>query len=604
MGLKYIYERICNAEVLSAPRLTNLKNHRKGNLSMNLKSEAFALLKEWCDTLLTYKVNINSPYLKNSLLCPSCGIVHGRIGDLVFPLVYLYKESGEVKYFEAARELIRWTDENLTTDDGLIRNDLSNQWKGIAAFSAMALGETLYRFGDVIDPETKEYWHGLFMRITNALTTYFGSDKFKPNINYYAGAAALFAFAYRYTGEESFLALSYKWGNLCREHFDADGLLMGEGKPLDHESQKGCHFIDMGYNLEESMPLLIMQAHYLGDAELIAYYADRAKDHLEFLLPDGAIDNSFGTRHNKWTYYGSRTSDGLVEGYVLIAKRDPVFKKAVVRSIEMLKACTHGGLLASGTMAHTAGEPTCIHHTFTHAKALTAVCLEADEIDFSNSEAAVLPRERDGVRSFQGGNLYTATCGGFTATVNASDLIAYSGAENTGGAMTLLWHRSRGAILAATTHTFILSEPTNMQYDRTHSSSPTMTPRITDGKYSSDCDLSVRLTCSGDVITATSEAYPSVIKYRLTEEYTEIRVRSEREGEYILPIISPSGEELSAKANDVHFNDALTVTASKAPNLSRERFWHPVGAFQYVPLTYKLSPGEELVIKITVACDK
>lgn len=47
------------------------------------------------------------------------------------------------------------------------------------------------------------------------------------------------------------------------------------------------------------------------------------KSHLEFVLPDGAIDSSFGSRVNKWTYWGSRTSDGMQEGLCL--SDDPLF---------------------------------------------------------------------------------------------------------------------------------------------------------------------------------------------------------------------------------------------------------------------------------------
>lgn len=51
----------------------------------------------------------------------------------------------------------------------------------------------------------------------------------------------------------------------------------------------------------------------------MVYYALMAKDtdlltlvdrsmatHLEFMLPDGAWDNSWGTRSFKWTYWGGR----------------------------------------------------------------------------------------------------------------------------------------------------------------------------------------------------------------------------------------------------------------------------------------------------------
>ena len=57
----------------------------------------------------------------------------------------------------------------------------------------------------------------------------------------------------------------------------------------------------------------------------MVYYALMAKDtdlltlvdrsmatHLEFMLPDGAWDNSWGTRSFKWTYWGA---DAPVDGF-------------------------------------------------------------------------------------------------------------------------------------------------------------------------------------------------------------------------------------------------------------------------------------------------
>ena len=35
----------------------------------------------------------------------------------------------------------------------------------------------------------------------------------------------------------------------------------------------------------------------------------RNKKHLEFMLPDGAWDNSWGTRSFKWTYWGVKSSN-------------------------------------------------------------------------------------------------------------------------------------------------------------------------------------------------------------------------------------------------------------------------------------------------------
>lgn len=59
--------------------------------------------------------------------------------------------------------------------------------------------------------------------------------------------------------------------------------------------------------------------------------------HLEFMLPDGAWDNSWGTRSFKWTYWGGRTSDGFMGGYYAMAEQHPEYLEAIRRNIRLLK---------------------------------------------------------------------------------------------------------------------------------------------------------------------------------------------------------------------------------------------------------------------------
>lgn len=257
---------------------------------MSFKTRVYNLMKSWCDTLLKTQLDMPDPLLDGALLCPGCAVVHGRCADMVLPLVLLYKETGEGNYLTAAKKLIDWTEYNLLSEHDDYRNDLANRWKGTNIFSSLAIGETLHRFGDILDKETFKKWDNIFRRRAAAAIGF--CETVHPHINYNAGAAAMFAFAYNYTGEQRFLEQALKQEAFCREHFDSQGLFFGEGKPLDGTTAKGCHFIDMGYNLEESIPLLVMHAVWLKDPEKIEYYTQRALDHLGFLLPDGAIDNS------------------------------------------------------------------------------------------------------------------------------------------------------------------------------------------------------------------------------------------------------------------------------------------------------------------------
>lgn len=555
-------------------------------------------MKSWCDELLKIQLDMpKEPLLDGGLICPACALVHGRCADMILPLVLLYKETGNADYMIAAHKLIDWTEYNLLTENNDYRNDLANRWKGTNIFSCLAIGETLHRFGNILDKDTFDKWDMIFRRNADAAISFF--DEVVPHINYNAGAAAMFAFAYNYTGEQKFLEQALKHEEFCRKHFDNKGLFFGEGKPLDGITEKGCHFIDMGYNIEESLPLLVMHSVWLNDSEKIKFYTDRTIDHLGFLLPDGAVDNSWGTRQNKWTYWGSRTSDGMHEGLVYVSKDNPVIAKAIRRNVELLEKCTVNGRLYGGLMYNAANEPACIHHAFDKAKSLAVLYLEMGT-EFDECLDALLPREKDGVNCYQNGYLYTVTKGDFIATVNACDTHIYPGSETGGGAISMLWHKKYGAVMAETTHSFVTTEPQNMQIQRNTDKEICSTQRL----GNSDTDKTIKLLNNGYTITALSEQHPDFkIKYEFCDTSVKIMVNTSEIQEFVLPIISRSGDNIEISDNKVLFNNMLTVMFDGVCNVTpkdNKRHFHPVGGFQYKHLIFSLEPEKPLNIEIKI----
>ncbi len=563
---------------------------------MSFKNQVYNLMKSWCDELLKTQLNMPDPLLDGTILCPACAVVHGRCADMVLPLVLLYKETGSEHYLTAAKKLIDWTEYNLLSEHNDYRNDLANRWKGTNIFTCLMLGETLHRFKDVLDRDLFDKWDNIFRRCAAAAIGF--CEAVGPHINYNAGAAAMFAFAYNYTGEQKFLENALKQEQFCRAHFDEQGLFFGEGKPLDGATAKGCHFVDMGYNLEESIPLLVLHALWMKDDEKLKFYTDRAIDHLGFLLPDGAIDNSWGTRQNKWTYWGSRTSDGMHEGFVHVSKDNPIIAKAVRRNIELLERCTVDGRLYGGLMYHSAGEPACIHHAFDKVKSLAVLYLDMGD-EYENCLDAVLPREAEGVKSYQNGYLYTVTKGDFTATVNACDTHIYPSCETGGGAISMLWNKDYGAVMAATLNKFVTTEPMNMQIQRHVDEELCNTARI--GR--SDLDKTVELAQNGYTIIAKSKQNGFEIKYDFCEDAVNISVLSDKDREYVLPIVSQSGDSVELAYDEVVFNNMLSVSFDSEYTIDpvdEKRHFHPVGGFQYKHITFPVSADKELNIKIKI----
>lgn len=556
-----------------------------------MKERAYKLMKEWCDTLLSYKVTSSTPYLNGGVLCPACHVLHGRIADLCFPLTVLYVKEGDERYLKEADSLIDWTEYNLRSPLGFWYNDAGNRWFCTTAFSAIALGEALYHFGSLLPEKYEQKWRKIFLRLTDCVEKFDEIPDFVPVSNYYCGIAANLALAYKLTGEQHYYDRAQPWLNEALTRFDKDGLFFGEGYPM--QASDGSHTVEIGYNIEESIPLLMRYASLTG--EHVDFTRARMRDQLEFLLPDGAIDNSFGTRHNKWTYWGSRTSDGAVEGLAL-ALDDPMMADACERVLTAYEKYTRNGLL-SMPMADEAGEPTCIHHTFTHAKALaTLVC--ADNVP--EIKRTTLPAEVDyKTKSFQNGRLILASNGIFRATFSVCRAMRHPDyASNGGGSMNLLYHKDYGVIAAATSAEYIPSEPLDQQYLRTQHTVPSMTAQfVIDGEQASK-DKNVNLVADGYSVTAIAKLWNA--KYTLDSSTVTIDLRCDN-GTYNIPIVCKRSSRVTVaddgKSLDV--DGKLCVSSDCVLNVDPDkRIFNQVGGFLYLPISVDVAGTAS--VKITV----
>lgn len=556
-----------------------------------MQFRAYYLMKKWCDTLLSYQVNTHTTYTDKALLCPACHVIHGRIADLCFPLTVIWAKTGDTDYLEQADRLIDWSEFNLKTPDGLWYNDVGNHWIGTSAFSAMSIGEAIYHFEDRLPTQYKQKWMTIFLRMMDTVAAFDTWDGFYPVSNYYCGFATALALAWKLTGDVRYYEKSKYWITGVLARFDENGLLYGEGDTAP--ANDGSRTIDMGYNLEESLPLLLRYAELTGEHQI--FFRERLRNHLDFLLPDGAIDNSFGTRHNKWTYWGSRTSDGLVEGLALVLD-DPMFADACERVLSLYEACTHHGLLAM-PMAHEAGEPTCLHHTFPHAKALAAlVCAESVPIP----QKTVLPSEENyGIKVYQNGRLLLVSNGVFRATFSACQAMRLpKHASNGGGSMNLLYHKDYGVICAATSSEYVANEIFNEQNLRNSPNAPCMTVQfITNGQKACE-DPNVALTSHGMTVTAHAASWQA--DYTISEQAVAICLTCD-DGIYNLPIVCSRQAHVavSEDARTVTIDNQLRVVSDTPMTVDgNRRAFNQVGGLLYLPISVDVKGAAKLSIHI------
>lgn len=570
-------------------------------------TEYLKLLKEWCDRIISLQIiNEKEPYMHGAVLCPSCGRIHGRFADIIYPLILLYDELGDEKYLKSARLMTEWTEKNLYYDGGY-HNDKDAHWPAISVFAGISIGNMLLNHGKCLPKEDYDRWYGIYTRIVDFIYRFFELPTFRANINYPVTESAHMAMAYKLTGIEKYREKAIEKMEFAKKYINTDNMLIGEGQPHDVRTEKGCNYIDIGYNAEETIPALIECAHLLGDEENLEYFAGVFRSVLEFMLPDGGWDNSCGTRAYKWTYWGSRTSDGCQEGIVHIAHLDPIFAEAAQRNFKLYREHTHDGLLYGGRMLFEAGEEPCVHHTFTHAKSL-AVMIDSG---FEYTKKTSLPRDEEyGIKHIPSAGARLISKGYWRATVAETDAMPYKHWAVSGGILSVLWHTKAGMILAGTAREYsFLQEATNMQNLRNWFEAKGCGLWVENGEYCSINDI--HAVCSHaetkDKITVSAKGKLRDVDYNADSDYSyeyifekdkvSITVKSAPECKIVLPPIALKNEfeAISDTQFIINRNGVKVYIKTDRPMKREKPEFSLVGGFEFVPLTCK----GELKVEIT-----
>ncbi len=588
------------------------------------RSAYATLLQTWCDRLLELQIAApGDPTRDGALFCPACGFVHGRCADAAYPLLHLARATGEARYLDAAVRLQRWS-ENVSEPDGAFRNEIAlGSWKGITVFAAIALAEALHHHGVLLDAATRARWRQRLASATRFLDGFVTLQT--GNINYPVTSALAFTLAGRLLDEPRYRRRGRALAHAALAYLTPGGLLFGEGHPQDGTTAKGCRAVDLGYNVEESLPALALYGLLTRDEEVSGRVVEALRAHLEFMLPDGGWDDSWGTRQFKWTWWGSRTSDGCQPAYALLSGRDPRFAEAARRNLALLAACTHQGLLHGGPHYHLQGVPACVHHTFTHAKALATVLDRGG--DTGPSPPARLPRDSPyGLRHFPEIGTWLVALGDWRATVTEYDweYKPPGGGHPSGGSLCLLHHQRLGPVLVASMTEYQLWEEHNQQAVGEWPTMP-LTPRLEVAGATSLSDFAATVAvreAAGEVffeasgrLQTSSHAPPAAgpagfrLGYRFTAEAVEIAAHAEAQARLVLPVVCRQDEPVqSLDDGTVRLDRAAgrLLVHCAAPRrlepIPPRRVFNLVPGFQCVPLTVQLPAGGD--VRVTIAAER
>ncbi len=557
----------------------------------NIIELAEDLLATWMDRLIELQLkDVDFDGLNGGILCPACSRIHGRSLDAIYPFMYRAQISGDERYLEAARSLFRWSSK-VSFSDGAWENDVViSRWRGITVFGTISLAETLKFHGNLLAPEEYKEW---LDRLSHAAHYLYENIHIDTSvINYPITAVYAFELVSEILSDSRFSKKAQQLCSQCLKYFtDGNRFIYGEGHARVIPSKKGCYPIDLGYNIEESIPALTLYALMVNDIELLKRVIGTINSHLDFMLPDGAWDNSWGSRCYKWTYWGSRTTDGSLPALGLLGRIQPEFLDPALKNLRLLAQYTRNGLL-SGHDPYTNIEP-CVHHTISHGKGLALFLnhyreewrepppatlfyqssnLTGDTECTSNKEFpayfenSLQAAKKDKVTFYPEIQAYIIRRSSWRSTITGYDQSFDEEQINSGNGMTLLWHELAGPLVTASLRKYKLVEPHNMQvtFDvEDHLLTPRVECLYNDISYSSINDYTasiayfneeyafkLRMQCR--LVNAfqygpVGNELHCTVDYIFTDKDVQIVVYpepSEDEITYklVLPIISPNNE--------------------------------------------------------------
>ncbi len=581
-------------------------------------------LIEWCDKLCELQVTERpEPYFFGAVLCPACGRFHGRIADSVYPLLTAAKVTGDIKYTKAAENAFAWAEHNVMRENGSMFNDQNSNWIGVTTFLCTSIAEALIYCGEAISDEFKEK---LKLQLKNCLD--FCAD-YIPNcdtvINYKLSVAGTLAAGAKALGDESYMQKAKEIAKKAPYYFADDGLLWGEfadytnrkgDAALEIISPKGCRAVDIGYDIEETIPSLCLYAELAEDKQMKEFLVDKLYAFLPFMLSDGGWDNSFGIRTMKWTYWGSRTSDGCQGAYARFAHIDPMFREVAHRSFMQYVACSKEGMLYGGPMYIEEEELPCTHHLFCHAKSAADMV----NLGFTYDTESELPFDKGEIyKYYPSADLHLLRADKWRASVSGFDLPSPSYKYST-ASLTLLQENRYGTIFAASVPNYFLEEVNNQQYPL-HTQyalfeiCQCQTPRITKDSYSNIynrecaveyCNPHQLFTVSGQLKNSN---FQGNINYKMTYQFgdkVKITSKADENATLILPVVAGSHDEVKIEGNTFTAKRkgcTLTlkangkITSDYAPH---RRNFNPCGGFATYPIKLELQGGKVEEIEISV----
>ena len=500
-----------------------------------VSTHAWRILTELNAALLRYiQHDAKSPDF-GAIDCPHCHLYHTRAAEAVYPFAFEFRKTKDKTYLRAAINLGNWLIRQQKEDGSWL--ETPEEWTGTTTDQTLMLSLAYPILRPYLTEEEKHKWLGVIEKAANYLERVM-SPEF-ASINYCATTTATLMFADQLIPKQEYREKARELGHRVIAKMDHDYFLTGEGGRVF-----GVKYgVDLGYNLEMSLWGLALYARLAHDNEVLSCVEKSLASHLPFIYPDGSMDDSWGIRSNKWTCFGSGTSDGCTLLFSLFLDKNDQYRTAAIRNMNYLQLCIKNGIVGFGPLYYDIFEELpCIYPTFAKAKNM-AMAIAFVSADAGNLPP--LPSDQNGMKFYPTLNLVTVRSAQWCSTISAYNYKDPAGEHSkymyrpTGGAMCNLWLAGHGFFEASSQTVYKRWEP--MSFPEMPEIKP-LTPRIefTNGSgcftnlyefdavlTSSEKDGVFQVTSVGEL--KNSKQQPGGISYRLHHEISDNRITKEIE---------------------------------------------------------------------------
>ncbi|MET0464382.1 MAG: hypothetical protein ABW007_14550 [Chitinophagaceae bacterium] len=407
------------------------------------------------------------------IFCEHCNVWHTRAAEAVYPFTTAYLITKEERFKVAALNTANWLFKQQQANGSW--KETPEEWTGTTTDQLLMLLLSYERLSSKFTSAEQQQWMGVMQRAAAYLDSVMRPEF--ASINYVATTTATLAKAGIVLSKPAYTKKAQQLARRTISKMDEDGFLNGEGGK-SHGNKMG---VDLAYNMEMSLWGLALYAKLTNDQLVYDKVKFALKNHLYFIYPDGSLDASWGIRSNKWTGYGSATSDGCQVLFSLLADEDPAYAAAAYLNLQYLRKNFAGDLLGYGPQyAEVFNKPPCIYPTFAKAKNLAmAYMYETKE----SRPLQLIPSQQERwLKHFPTLDVVEVRTKNFMATITAyryKDQLTGSKGKYMfrpdGGTISHLWAKGHGFLQASSPTIYTRPEP--MSFPEAPGVKP-LTPRI------------------------------------------------------------------------------------------------------------------------------